>query len=93
VGEEEISPEERAIRAEAALAETLEERNRLWNELQANRSDAHELEHWRGRTAEIEASRWWRAGAPLRLASKVIRDPGMAVKVLSWRLSQARRGR
>lgn len=90
---EEITPEERATRAEAALAQALEERNRLWEELQTDRSDALELEHWRGRAAEMEASRWWRAGAPLRLASKVLRDPAMAVKVLSWRLSQARRGR
>jgi len=91
--QEEITAEERAARAEAALAGALEERNRLWSELQAHRSDERELEHWRGRVREIEASRWWRAGAPLRLASKVKRDPSMAVKVLTWRLSQARRGR
>lgn len=80
-------------RAEAALAEVLEERNRLWSELQVHRSEQRELEHWRQRAGEIEASRWWRAGAPMRLVAKVMRDPGMALKVLSWRLSQARRGR
>jgi len=77
----EISPEDRASRAEQALEHALEERSRLWAELQLHRSQERELEHLRRRLTEVEGSVWWRLGGPLRLAPKAIRDPGMAAKV------------
>ncbi len=78
----EISADDRASRAEQALEQALEERSRLWGELQLHHSQERELEYLRRRLAEVEGSTWWRLGAPLRLASKAVRDPVMAVKVL-----------
>ena len=78
----EITPEERDARAEQALEQVLEERSRLWAELQLHHSQERELEHLRLRLAEVEGSTWWRLGAPVRLASKAVRDPVMALKVL-----------
>jgi len=78
----EITPEQRDSRAEQALEQVLEERSRLWAELQLHRSQERELDYLRQRLEEVERSTWWRLGAPLRLASKAVRDPVMAVKVL-----------
>ncbi len=82
----EISPDDRATRAEQALEQALEERTRLWAELQLHRSQERELEYLRKRLAEVEGSTWWRLGGPLRLASKAARDPVMALKVLYYYL-------
>jgi len=82
VAQAEISPEDRASRAELALEQALEERARLWGELQLHHSQEREVEYLRRRLTEVEGSGWWRLGRPLRLASKAVRDPGMALKVL-----------
>lgn len=50
----------------------LEERNRLWAELQRARALEREAEHWRSRALALEASITWRASEPLR---RLIRDP------------------
>lgn len=73
--EPDLDPEERARRAEEALAEMTAERNRLWAELQSRNAVEADLEYWRGRTSDIEKSRWWRAGKPLRVMKIFRRDP------------------
>lgn len=81
--------------AETALVAALEERNRLWGELQLHRSQERELAELRVRLAGIEGSAWWRAGKPLRLAKRAVRDPQLAVTVLLGylRILRARLGR
>ena len=68
-------PEERARRAEEALEEVIQERNRLWAELQRRNAVEADLEYWRGRAADIEQSRWWRIGFPLRYLKRFKKDP------------------
>jgi hypothetical protein len=87
------SAEERAARAEQALLEALEERNRLWHELQEHRSVEQDLNYWRARAQDIEQSRWWRAGAPLRLAKRILDDPAGTFEQLAYGLRERRRGR
>jgi hypothetical protein len=70
-----LDPEERARRTEEALAAALEERNRLWAELQRKNAAEAEAEYWRTRASDIERSRWWRAGFPLRYAKRFVSDP------------------
>jgi hypothetical protein len=82
--------EGRAERAERALEEALEERNRLWEELQQRESQEEDLAYWRDRAQDIERSRWWRAGRPLRLAKRAVRDPTAALEALARRLSPKR---
>ena len=67
--------EERARRAEAELAAAVEERNRLWAELQEKNAAEAEADYWRKRASDIERSRWWRAGFPLRYLKRFKR-PG-----------------
>lgn len=76
-----------------ALDEALEERNRLWEELQRSRAAEADLEYWRGRASDIESSRWWRAGAPLRLAKRLVADPSMTLENIAFRLKERRRDR
>jgi hypothetical protein len=55
----------------------LEERNRLWAELQERASMEEEAAFWRSRAEDIERSRWWRLGRPLRLVRRLRDDaPG-----------------
>ena len=68
-------PEERARRAEEALALAVQERNRLWAELQRRNAGEAEADYWRKRAADIERSRWWRAGFPLRYLKRFASDP------------------
>jgi hypothetical protein len=75
VTERDIDPEERARRAEEALAEMTAERNRLWAELQSRNAAEADLAYWRGRASDIERSRWWRLGKPLRVMKIFRRDP------------------
>lgn len=56
----------RAERAEAALAEALAERNRLWEELQHRAAQEREVEYLRTLNAQLEGSLSWRITAPLR---------------------------
>jgi hypothetical protein len=78
---------------EPALDEVLEERNRLWEELQRRRAVEADLEYWRARAGDIESSRWWRAGAPLRLAKRVIANPSTTLEEIAFRLKERRRER
>ena len=55
--------------------ELLAERNELWAELQRRNAVEADLEYWRNRAKDIERSRWWRAGLPLRYAKRFVRDP------------------
>jgi hypothetical protein len=75
---------------EAALQEALAERNRLWEELQRRASVEEDLEYWRTRAQDIERSRWWRAGRPLRLAKRAMQDPADALEELARRLRLTR---
>lgn len=87
-----VTAEQRAEQAEAALAQALEERNRLWEQLQTQRADEVELEALRARASSIEQSRWWRLGAPLRIARRAAGDPQWLLLVIQGRL-RSRRGR
>ena len=84
------SMEERAARAEEALRVALEERNRLWHELQERSSAEQDLAYWRQRASDIEQSRWWRAGFPLRYLKRFLEDPA---GMLEGRAHAIRRGR
>jgi hypothetical protein len=76
-----------------AVEELLEERNRLWAELQRRRSMEAEAAYWRARAEDIEQSRWWKAGKPLRLIKRLRRDPVTALENLAHDLRVRRRGR
>jgi hypothetical protein len=87
-----LDPEERARRAEEALAAAVEERNRLWAELQHKNAAEAEAEYWRNRAADIERSRWWRAGFPLRYAKRFLRDPAGMLEGRAAAIRRRRRG-
>jgi hypothetical protein len=78
---------------EAALREALEERNRLWEELQRRRSVEEDLAYWRSRAEDLEQSRWWRAGAPLRLLKRILADPAETLEQLAFGFRERRRRR
>ena len=78
---------------EAALREALEERNRLWEELQRQRALEADLAYWRARAEDIERSRWWRLGKPLRLAKRLLATPADTLEELSYGIRDRRRGR
>jgi hypothetical protein len=78
---------------EAALREALEERNRLWEELQRQRALEADLAYWRARAEDIERSRWWRLGKPLRLAKRLLANPADTLEELSYGIRDRRRGR
>lgn len=82
------SPEERAERAERALAEALAERNRLWGEVQRLSAAEQDAEHWRRRAQAIEATAWWRAGWPIRMWRWAQRNPGYALRALADRFDR-----
>lgn len=69
-----LSPEERANRAESALAEALAERNKLWAELQRRVSAERELEHYRHAYHHLTHSHSWRLTSPLRNAAWFLRQ-------------------
>jgi hypothetical protein len=73
--------EERIERAEAALSEAIEERNRLWEELHRRKAQEEELAHYRELTATVFASRSWRLTQPLRSAAWFLRQlPKLGVR-------------
>jgi hypothetical protein len=90
--ERDVDAEERARRAEEALAEMTDERNRLWAELQRRNAVEADLEYWRGRASDIERSRWWRAGKPLRVLKIFRRDPAGVLMDQAARIRRRRRG-
>ena len=86
------SDEERAERAEKALHDALEERSRLWHELQELRSAEQDVAYWRQRTLDIERSRWWRAGFPLRYMKRFLEDPAGMLEGRAHAIRRRRRG-
>ena len=78
---------------DAELREVLEERNRLWEELQRRRAVEADLAYWRARAADVERSRWWRAGKPLRLAKRILADPSGTLEELAFGFGRRRRPR
>ena len=75
--------------SERTLEEALAERNRLWEELQRQRALEQDVEYWRRRATDIERSRWWRAGKPLRLLKRLRQDPPGALE--GWASALRRR--
>ena len=74
-----------------AYDELLAERNRLWAELQRQRAFEQEAEYWRDYASDIERSRWWKAGKPLRFLKRLRQDPAKTLDEASYALRQ--RGR
>jgi hypothetical protein len=62
----------RLRQAESELQDVLEERNRLWAELQARRAAENEVDDVRRLLAAMEASPSWRLTAPLRSVKAAI---------------------
>lgn len=75
-----------------AYDELLAERNRLWEELQRQRSLEQEAEYWRDYAAGIERSRWWKLGKPLRLAKRLRENPAQTLEEASYELRRRDRG-
>jgi hypothetical protein len=75
-----------------ALEQAIEERNRLWAELQRKNAVEADLEYWRNRAADIERSRWWRAGFPLRYVKKWVDDPAGMLEGRAFAVRRRRRG-
>ena len=92
MSDEATDPEERARRAEEALEESIAERNRLWAELQQRNAMEADLEYWRGRAADIERSRWWKLGFPLRYVKRFRRDPAGMLEGRAAAIRRRRRG-
>lgn len=82
---------EALARAEAALKEALDERNRLWDELQQQKAVEADLAYWRSMAEGYERSRWWKLGKPLRIAKRVIADPPGTLDAIAHDLRQRRR--
>jgi hypothetical protein len=64
---------ERAERAEASLANTIEERNELWSQALRTRAVEHELSELRTLVRRMEQSVSWRLTSPLRRAKTTTR--------------------
>jgi hypothetical protein len=74
------------------LQEALEERTRLWEELQRKNAMEADLEYWRQRASDIEGSRWWRAGFPLRYVKRFVKDPAGMLEGRAHAIRRRRRG-
>jgi hypothetical protein len=70
----EFAREEQLRLAEAALAESLEERNRLWAEVKRLQVLQHENEYLRRLYSDLESSLSWRLTKPLRKLQRFRRD-------------------
>jgi hypothetical protein len=74
------------------LERAIEERNRLWSELQKKNALEADLEYWRNRATDIERSRWWRAGFPLRYLKRFVDDPAGMLEGRAHAIRRRRRG-
>jgi hypothetical protein len=74
------------------LEQAIEERNRLWAELQRKNAVEADLEYWQQRAADLERSRWWRAGFPLRYLKKWVNDPAGMLEGRAYAVRRRRRG-
>jgi hypothetical protein len=83
-------PEERARRAETALAAALEERTALWDEAHRARALDVELAEVRKMIDEMQASASWRLTAPLRQAKGSMLRYRVLAKRARARLSAGR---
>jgi hypothetical protein len=63
--------EQRALRAEAALERTLEERNRLWEELHRHKAQKREVEHLTVKVSRMEGSLSWKLTKPIRTLKRL----------------------
>ena len=78
--------EQRALAAEAALEEALADRNRLWEELNRQKADTRESEHFRVLYEQLVNSASWKVTSPLRTAKWFVRElPRRARRFLSSR--------
>jgi len=75
-----------------ALKQAIEERNRLWAELQEKNAVEADVEYWRNRAADIERSRWWKAGFPFRYAKRFLDDPAGMLEGRAYAIRRRRRG-
>jgi hypothetical protein len=66
--------EQRALTAEAALEESLAERNRLWEELHRLKAGLREQEHYRSLYEQLIHSASWRITRPLRTTKWLVRE-------------------
>jgi hypothetical protein len=66
--------ESRLRRAETALQETLDERNRLWHELHRRAAVDEELEYYRTAMHQLHSSLSWRMTRPLRTSKWFVRQ-------------------
>jgi hypothetical protein len=85
--------EQRARQAEAALADALAERNRLWAELQRRTSAARELDHYKNAYNHLVQSNSWRLTAPLRSGRWFVRHVPEMVRRFRRFLAGRPRGR
>jgi hypothetical protein len=63
--------ERRARDAEAALEESLRERNRLWDELQRLKADRADVQAAKREVYRMETSASWKVTRPLRFAKTI----------------------
>jgi hypothetical protein len=75
-----------------ALERAIEERNRLWAELQQKNAVEADLEYWQSRAADLESSLWWRAGFPLRYLKRFLDDPAGMLEGRAHAVRRRRRG-
>ena len=67
-------PDEPLLDAQQALAESLEERNRLWEEVQQLKALRHENKYLQRLLSDLEGSLSWRITKPLRDALRIRRE-------------------
>jgi hypothetical protein len=79
---------------QAALAEAIEERNRLWADAHRTRALEHDLAHVRGMLDSMQRSASWRLTAPLRAAKTAAeRQRGRAGRLTLRARARLRRAR
>jgi hypothetical protein len=67
-----VEPEKKLDDLEKALEEALEERNRLWAELNERQVDQRELENLRKELKAVHASAMWKLTGYLKLVRHVV---------------------